>query len=79
MREIVNDHDIDMLCLTETFETPKEPVTFRKWMKISKPRVDGYGGVAILYRDDEDSMIVERKRDLEMDGVEAICAENHHQ
>ena len=42
--EIVDNYSIDILCLTETFETDREPVAFRKWTKISKPRKDGYGG-----------------------------------
>ena len=52
--EIVDSYGGDVLCLTETFENGKEPVTFRQWSKISKPRKDGYGGVEILYKDDED-------------------------
>ena len=31
------------------------------------------GGVAILYRDDEDGIILERKTELEIDFVEGIC------
>ena len=72
--EIVDNYNIDILCLTETFETAKEPVTFRQWSKISKPRGDGYGGVAILYKDNEDGVVLERKLDLEEDGIECICA-----
>ena len=72
--EIVDNYGIDVLCLTETFETNKEPVTFRQWSKISKPRSDGYGGVAILYKDSEDGLVFERKENLEEDGIECICA-----
>ena len=71
--EIVDSYGVDVLCLTETFENGKEPVTFRQWSKISKSRKDGYGGVAILYKDDEDGVIMERKQDLELDTVEVIC------
>ena len=72
---IVDDYDIDMLCLTETFESVKEPVKFKQWSKVSKPRKDGYGGVAILYRDDENGVILQRKQELEKADVEVICAE----
>ena len=72
--EIVDNYGIDVLCLTETFENEREPVQFRQWSKLSKPRKDGYGGVAVLYKDDEDGVIMERKEDLEKEGVEAICA-----
>ena len=62
------------MCLTETFETVKEPVSFRQWSKISKPRKDGYGGVAVLYKDSDTGDILERKRDLEDEDVEVLCA-----
>ena len=70
--EVVDSYGVDVLCLTETFESAREPVTFRKWSKISKPRKDGYGGVAILYKDDENGVIIERKQELELDTVEVI-------
>ena len=35
--ETVDNYNIDVLCLTETSETDREPVTYRKWSKISKP------------------------------------------
>lgn len=70
---IVDNCDIDLLCLSETFESEKEPVKFRNWSKLSKPRKDGYGGVAILYKDSEDGLIVERKQELEEESVEMIC------
>ena len=60
--EIVDNYNIDVLCLTETFETVKEPVSFRQWSKISKPRKDGYGGVAILYKDSDTGVILEIKK-----------------
>lgn len=72
--EVVDGYNVDLLCLTETFETEREPVTFWQWSKISKPRKDGYGGVAVLYKDDDNGVILERKRELEQDGVEVICA-----
>ena len=72
---IVDDYDIDVLCLTETFESVKEPVKFKQWCKVSRPRKDGYGGVAILYRDDENGVIIQRKQALERDDVEVICVE----
>ena len=72
--EIVDNYNIDVLCLTETFETVKEPVSFRQWSKISKPRKDGYGGVAVLYKDSDTGVILERKRDLEDEDVEVLCA-----
>ena len=71
---IVDNYEIDILCLTETFESQIEPVHFRQWSKLSKPRKDGYGGVSILYRDDENRIVMERKQDLERDEVMAICA-----
>ena len=61
--EIVDNYNIDVLCLTEAFETVKEPVIFRQWTKISKSRSDGYGGVAILYKDNEDGVVLERKQE----------------
>ena len=72
--DVVDSYGIDVLCLTETFESAREPVTFRKWSKISKPRKDGYRGVAILYKDDENGVIIERKKELELDTVEVICS-----
>ena len=72
--EIVDNYNIDVLCLTETFESYKEPVSFRQWSKLSKPRKDGYGGVAVLYKDSDDGVILERKQDLEDEDVEVLCA-----
>lgn len=64
-----------MLCLTETFESLQEPVKFRNWSKLGRARDDGYGGVAILYKDDEDGVYINRRTELENQDVEAICAE----
>ena len=72
--EIVDNYNLDVLCLTETFETVKEPISFRQWSKISKPRKDCYGGVAILYKDSDNGVILERKGDSEDENVEVLCA-----
>ena len=74
LNAIVDNCEVDILCLTETFENEREPVRFRQWSKLSKPRKDGYGGVAVLYKDDENGIIMKRKQELERDGVGAICA-----
>ena len=67
--DVVDSYGVDVLCLTETFENGKEPVTFRQLSKICKPRKNSYGGVAILYKDDENGVIMERKQELELDTV----------
>ena len=72
-----DNYEIDVLCLTETFESEKEPVQFRQWSELSKPRKDGYGGVSILYKDDESGIVMERKKELERDDVEAISTDQN--
>lgn len=72
---VVDNNSIDLLCLSETFESIQEPLKFRCWSKISRARGDGYGGVAILYKDDEDGVYIQRRAELEDHEVEAICAE----
>ena len=71
--DVVDSYGVDLLRLTETFENGKEPVTFTQLSKICKLRKDSYGGVAILYKDDENGVIMERKQELELDTVEVIC------
>ena len=45
----VNKYDIDFLCLNETWEEKKKPISFQNWRTISKPRHNGiHGGVALF-------------------------------
>ena len=43
IEHIVDNYCVDILCLTETFESEKEPVTFMNWSKVSKCRKGGGG------------------------------------
>ena len=73
-RELVDNYNIDVLCLTETFESYQEPVLFWAWSKLSKPQKDCYDGVAVLYKNCDNGVILVRKQDLEDEDVEVLCA-----
>ena len=72
--EIVDNYTIDVLCLTETFESYKEPVSFRQWSKLSKPQKDGYGGLLYYIKIVIMVFFLERKQDLEDEDFEVLCA-----
>jgi hypothetical protein len=76
VNSVVDENDIDILCLSETWESKTKPVKFRNWPAICRPRTgdDNHGGVAILYKP-TDYIFVQRRVDLERQDTEVICAE----
>ena len=54
------------------FESQKEPVSFWQWLKLSKPQKHGYSGVAVLYKDGGNGVILELKQDLEDEDLEVL-------
>ena len=73
---ITSNYNLDILCLSETWEKDTCPIHFKSWSTFSKPRKnnEGHGGVAILSKASED-FYIKRRQDLEKDNVEAICAD----
>jgi ribonuclease HI len=72
----VDDNDIDILCLSETWESSSKPVKFRNWSVLSRPRPDdsGYGGVSLAYKP-TDNVYLNRRSDLERPDTEVICVD----
>ena len=58
----------------------KEPVKFKDWQIISKPRKNnsGHGGVAALIKPSQ-NFIMTRRTDLENDNIEALFIEVIHE
>ena len=75
LENLCQSYSLDILCLTETWESGKSKVGLKKYITLSRPRGrDNHGGVACLYRQ-SNQYILQRKSDLEMDNLEAICVE----
>jgi exonuclease III len=76
INKTVENNDIDVICLTETWATTNSPVKFRNWQIIGKPRPDdsGRGGVAIAYKPADD-VYIKRLDNLEDPDTEAICVQ----
>ena len=76
VNSLISNYNLDILCLSETWEKDSSPVQFQSWTSFSKPRKnnEGHGGVAILSKPSEDHYIT-RRQDLEKDNLEAICAD----
>ena len=76
VNSIISNHNLDILCLSQTLEKDNNPVHFQSWTSFCKPKKknEGHGGVAILSKPSEDHNIA-RRRDLEKDNLEAICAD----
>ena len=76
VNSLVSNYNLDILCLSETWEKDTNPVNFRSWSSFSKPRKnnEGHGGVAIICKPSEDFYIT-RRQDLEKENLEAICAD----
>ena len=71
---MVDNYNLDILCLTETWESDSEKVQFKNWQILSRPRKqNAHGGVAILNKR-SDKFVILRKPEFEKDDVEAICA-----
>ena len=46
---LIETYNLDILCLTETWESNSEKVNLSNWQVLSKPRKqNAHGGVAIL-------------------------------
>ena len=72
---LVETYEIDILCLSETWEKNNEKLSFKNWKVLSRPRLtNNHGGVAICAKQSENFMI-ERLRNLERNDVEAVCVE----
>ena len=75
MENLCQLYSLDILCLTETWESENSKVGIKGYITQSRPRGgDNHGGVACLYRQ-SNQFVLQRKSNLEMDGLEAICVE----
>ena len=76
VKSIVLNYNLDLVCLSETWEKDNKPLHFGSWHILSKPRSNnsGHGGVAIICKP-SDEFFIARQTDLEKPGVEAIFAE----
>ena len=71
--DIVNKYDIDFLCLNETWEEKKKPISFQNWRTISKPRHNGiHGGVAIFINPKKSTNILEATNDFNDENLECV-------
>ena len=73
INSLVDNYNLDFLCLTETWESEKERVNFRQWSIYSKPRkFNNHGGVAILCNQSQ-NFFTQRITDFENDELEVVC------
>ena len=71
--DIVNKYDIDFLCLNETWEEKKKPISFQIWKTLSKPRHNGiHGGVAIFINPKKSTCITEATNDFNDENLECV-------
>ena len=65
VNSFISNYNLDILCLSETWEKDNNPVNFQSWTSFSKPRKnnEGHGGAAILSRPSENHYIT-RRQDL---------------
>ena len=76
LKSIVLNYNLDLVCLSETWEKDNKPLQFGSWPILSKPRINnsGHGGLAIICKP-SDEFFITRRNDLEKPAVEAIFAE----
>ena len=75
LENLCQSYSLDILCLTETWESENSKIGLKNYISLSRPRGgDNHGGVACLYKQSNQYML-QRKSDLEMDNLEAICVE----
>ena len=60
IKSLVSNYNLDLICLSETWEKENKPLQFGSWLVISKPRDNnsGHGGVAILCKTSDEFFIV---------------------
>ena len=56
VKSLALDYDLDLICLSETWEKDNRLVNFGSWPILSKPRNNnsGHGGVAVLCKPSDD-------------------------
>lgn len=76
VKSLVSNYNLDLICLSETWEKDNRSVHFGSWPVLSKPRINnsGHGGVAIVCKP-SDEFFITRRSDLENANIEAIFAE----
>lgn len=71
--KLVNDYQVDILCLTETWETSKDKVQCLNWKTFSKQRSNKNHGSEDIFIRPSEHIYMERKYDVEIQNLEAIC------
>ena len=74
IQDLVDNYDIDFLCLNETWENKDKPIKFRNWKSFNRPRPgSSHGGVAIFINQSKVSYIVEQNLDFEDKNLECVA------
>ncbi|KAL5018199.1 hypothetical protein ScPMuIL_003921 [Solemya velum] len=71
---LVDLYDVDIVCLSETWETPDIPVTFRDWPQHSAPRIERRGGGLSVIFKPKSYFEINRRISLEPVDIEVLCA-----
>jgi len=74
---LISDYNVDIICLTETWENDNSEVSLNNFTCVSKRRTDGRGGVAIL-SGFSDKFITEEVTKYNIDGLEAVAIRVKH-
>ncbi|MEW8547197.1 MAG: endonuclease/exonuclease/phosphatase family protein, partial [Candidatus Thiodiazotropha sp.] len=69
---LLENNNIGILCLSETWESETNPVNFQNWEVFSKSREGGHGGVAILVKPSKD-FLVQKVNNVDFGSLEAVC------
>ena len=68
-----DNYNLDILCLTETWENDKEKLKFKNWKVYSKARKsDNHGGVAVICKPSQ-NFITEQITEFEDEELEVVC------
>ena len=71
VKTLVHNYNLDLICLSETWEKDSKLVQFGSWPVLSKPRNNnsGHGGVTILCKP-SDEFYISRRTELENTNIE---------
>ncbi|VDI76309.1 Hypothetical predicted protein [Mytilus galloprovincialis] len=75
LKEICEKYNVDILCINESFESEKNPLSFGDWKPITSPRPNKARGGSAIFLKPSNHFIGQRQEHLELKDIEMVSIE----
>ncbi|CAG2203499.1 unnamed protein product [Mytilus edulis] len=75
LKELCEKYNVDILCINESFESEKNPLSYGDWKPITSPRPNKARGGSAIFLKPSNHFIGQRQEHLELKDIEMVSIE----